>query len=394
MNEKKLNIVFVIARFWPYRGGAEMNCYKMATYCAALGHNVTVLTTDANPGTGILPSEETVEGVKIIRVHRWNQQLNLGFYPGLLSKLVKTKADVVHVENGPGFMWQDFCVLVKKWTSWKTKFIVTPHGPFLATGSTYTGLKGVVANLGQLLLAPYFKLIWGKMWHKVIAINARQPVWLARDYWVNPKNIVVIPNGIPAELLNVPYKHAEEGVLRISYLGRISEYKGVQKVIEALHILHATPAEYQFTVMGKMFYPELLEKIREYNLQEVVKIIDTPSDEVRDQVLTEESEIHILPSQWEAQGIVLLEAMAKGNIPVTTETNEGAPDFIQNGRNGFIYPYENAERLAQIIEQMRVATKLRQQMIDLNLQIVKNWTWEEILPKYQQLIKFLTNTNA
>jgi len=387
INETNLTIVFIIARFYPYKGGAEQNCYQLATRMAREGHNVTVLTTSASPNGSKLPSEERIRGVKVIRCRRWNKQLNLGFYPSLLPRLLKINADIVHVENGPGFIWHDFCVLVKKLHHRKTKFITTPHGPFLATWETYTGLKRFIGEIGKRVMWLYSRLLWSWLWDIVIQVNPHQYKWLVEDYRVEQSAIHLLPNGINTDMVIASKPKPKEKTVGITFTGRISKYKGVHKVLYALKEIESLRLPLKFYIMGKVFDQDVIDLIEQLGLEKQVEFVDRPSDEERDRILTEKSQIHILPSQWEATGIVLIEAMAKGNALITTNQNEGASMLIEEGVNGFTYDYENTLDLAEIITQLVRENDLREEMIKLNLIKAHRFTWDAIFPEYLKIIQ-------
>lgn len=393
MTRTKLRIVYVIARFHPFKGGAEENCLQLARLAVAAGHEVTVLTTDASPAAGKkLPPTENYLGINIIRTHRWNQQLNLGFYPGLLPKLLKLKADVIHVENGPGFIWAEWCLILKKLISSRTKFIATPHGSFLATPDTHTGLKRLVARLAKVVGRFYFRIIWSLLFDVVIQIAPTQQAWLTKDYGIKPSRIKLIPNGISKSMLlngnRMPQKPTSPVV--ITFTGRMEKYKGVQNLIHAAARLKQMQlsARFKMIIMGRPgpIFPELEKLVETEGLESEVEFIPSPSNEVRDRILTQQSQIHVLPSQREGTGIVLIEAMAKGNAIVTTTGNEAANMLIDQGVNGYIYDFEDIEKLTAILKVLIENQNLRTQMIKLNLEKVQHFTWEVIYPDYQSLL--------
>lgn len=388
-----MKIVFLIARYYPFFGGAEKYTAELATRAVQAGHDVTVLTTDASPDGRSLSREEINDGVKIIRLHRWNQQLNLGFYPRLLPALLGIKADVVHVTNGPGFIWHDFCLLAKKLISPNTKFITTPHGPFLVTPGTHSGLKYWVARIGKIVMTPYFWIFWRGLFHKVIRVTPRQQEWMVRDYKVSQQQLGLVPNGISASLILAQKPQYIDDSVTITFVGRIEKYKGVQNVITALDKFKKSypNINFKFKVMGKPgpVFPQIQTQIQELSLMQEVELIITPSDEVRDQILANESQIFVLPSQWEGTGIVLLEAMAKGNAVISTYQNEGSELIIEEGVNGFVYDYNDQARLVEILTKLILDKDLRHQMIALNLARVNNFTWESIYPRYEELLRNL-----
>ncbi len=395
MDNSHTKLVFLVPRFYPFKGGAEQNAYQLAKRAAAEGYAVTVLTTDATPDGQPLAKTETNEGIHIIRLHRWNQQLNLGFYPGLFWKLLRTDADIIHVENGPGFIWQEYCLFWKKLVSRHTKFIVTPHGPFLAaTGISET--KSLLRGMLKKVMGVYFRILWPWLFDIVIQVNPKQSAWLTQDFRIPQSKIRLLPNGIDAKMI-VPHKRVSELAhhpVVITYVGRFEAYKGVQQLLQALAGLRKLlPQQPQFKLiaMGRGPYlPQLQDLTHQLALDDIVEFIVNPTDNNRDTILYSRSQIHVLPSQWEATGIVLLEAMAKGNAIVTTTGNEAADLLITEGQNGYIYDYDNIEKLTTLLRIIISDDNLRQKMIDENLVKVRDYTWENIFPTYVSILRSLS----
>jgi glycosyltransferase involved in cell wall biosynthesis len=70
----------------------------------------------------------------------------------------------------------------------------------------------------------------------------------------------------------------------------------------------------------------------------------------------------VLPSEWEAFGLVLLEAMAAGT-PIVAAAVGGVPDVLEGGRAGRLVPYGDANALASalrsVVEDSRDTERLR-----------------------------------
>lgn len=389
-----MKVAYLVPRFYPFKGGAEENCYQLAKRVTAAGHEVTVITTDFSPNDQILPATEIIEGMQVIRLHRWNRQLNLGFYPALLPTIWNLDADILHVENGPGFIWQEFCLFWKRVFDHKLKIIVTPHGPFIASKNN-TGIRGMIADLAKAVMPLYFKLTWPFIFDKLIAVTPKQDSWLTRDYGILPSKITVITNGIPADtILDSKFINTSAPVV-ITFTGRFEVYKGVQNILQAMAQIFSRAPELKqklkFIGMGRVggYFETLQNMITELDLSDNVKLLQDPDNQTRDQILSEESQIHVLPSQWEATGIVLLEAMAKGNVILTTSANEGAEMLITPGKNGYIYNYDDVDTLAKDLTELALDADLRQRMINANLSKIHQFTWESVFKDYLQLLESL-----
>jgi len=389
---EKIKIAYVIQRFHPFKGGAEQNTYALASRMAKQGNDVTVVTTNVKFRNEKLTKTEIFEGMNIIRHWSLNEQLYAGFYPGLLPYLLNNKFDVIH-SSGIGFLWREVCLVIKKIVSGKnTKFIVTPHGPFMAVNNT-EGHRGFAKKAYTAVLRLFIP--W--LYDVVIAVNPKQVEWMTKEYGINPSKIFILPNGIDVNYIEETiHEHTEEDKVVITYLNRHEWYKGIHNVIEAVHNIKEkglNSRRFEFWIMGRAgnYTPKLNEMVDNYDLSENVKFIFSPTDEERDRIFYEESEINILPSNWEATGITLVEAMAKGNVLITTFQNEAAEIIIKQGENGYIYDYTDIDKLTEILTELINDFKLTQKIRKNNIQAAKDFTWEAIFPEYLSLIESLTN---
>lgn len=378
----KFKIGYVIKYFHPIKGGAEKNILNLALRAVNDGHEVHVFTSDRKGKEVISKREENFKGIKIHRSRTWfDFSLYLGFYPSLLKNLLKADLDIIHV-SGFGFIWHDFVLILKKIFSKNTKFINTPHGPFMTLRS-YNILLKIVRTAYTLVQ----KLFLNWLYDAVIQVNTFQWRWIVK-YGIAKAKIKFVAIGIPAEEINRKFsysvksnfvrKYELEDKFVISYLGRISEYKGVQHVIDILPKLRDNFPNIAFLVMGRdEGYVRTLKSIAEKagvrnNIRFVVNISENEKF-----VALELSQIFVFPSEWEAFGIVMLEAMARGNALVSTKT-EGGKFLVTEGVNGYLYEFGDSEELYQLLSQIMKDRGLMIEMQKKNRQRVKEFSWEQI----------------
>ncbi len=382
--ERKKKAAIVIPFFHPQKGGAEQNALSLAKRLAKDDFQVDIFTS----GTKDLPKEEEYEGLKIHRFNKLNNSYYLLFYPGLLSKLLSKKFDYIH-SIGIGFIWQDFCLIIKKIFSKKTKFINTPHGPFMSLPD-YGTAKNMIRNIFNFIIRLYANPLFNIM----IQDNHVQKEWMMRLYGIKEEKIKYVPNGIDRELLEelntkkIEKQYKLAGKTVISYVGRFNKYKGVDQVLNVFPDIIKKYKNIMFFIIGrdvteKKNYEKL---IKENKLQKYVKIIDYPSDEVRD-TLVQRSDISILPSQWEAFGIVIVEAMAKRNAIISTRT-EGGNFLIKEEENGYLFDYGDLEELKEKLIRLLKSKVRIEKMKNNNYKKVHEFLWDEIYKKnYKPLLK-------
>jgi len=398
---KKLKIAYVIPRFYPFKGGTEVNCYSLAVRMVKLGHEVTVITTDVKYRNETLAREEVIDGIKIVRIHAFSESLYAGFYPGLLSYLLKHNFDLIHA-HGIGFIWREFCLILTKIVkARKTKFIVTPHGPFMALNDK-EGLRGIAKKYGTILLRTYLNWLYDSM----VQVTPNQKEWMYSEYRYNPDKVHLVPNGIDESIIEKRlFVHEAEEKVVITFIGRMEYYKGIQELIAATYLLKRNAkykkenengrlmADFEVKIMGRAgnYTEKLKDQIEKLKAEDYVELVFSPSDEERDRILYEESQINVLPSKWEATGIVLLEAMGKGNAVISTRQNQAVDLIIEEGVNGNSYNFGDEDVLADILYNMLSNFDLRQSMRKENLKRAKNFTWEGVMPMYLKLIEKLTS---
>ena len=322
-----MKIGFLINYFYPKKGGAENNCFYLARELAK-NNEVHVYTSK-------LPNTKDYEIIDNIHVHRYKTLFRYKYYitcsPGLLFNILKEDLDILHVHSF-GFIWHDLIVLLKKLTS-STKIVNTPHGPFMALRNYKTH-----ELIYKFLISSFEKYFINHHYDAVIQVNPSQSKWLTNE-GILKDNIHFLPNGITQDSLNdnLTKKYNLKNKFVISYLGRIQKYKGLEQVIKIIPSLNK---DVVFLIMGKDSGDESRLKSLASNLRIRDRIIFTgeiPDKEVTS--LLSLSKIFILPSEWEAFGISILQAMAQGNAIISSKTEGGR--FLIDKENGFLFNYQD-----------------------------------------------------
>lgn len=376
-----MKIGYLTTYFYPVIGGVENSCFYLAKELAKK-HDIRIYTADKKDNKKF-KKYEVINNIKINRFKSFRYKYYLAFYPGMLFKVLKEDIDVLHVHS-IGFLWHDLIVLIKKIVSPNTKIINTPYGPFMALKS-YSFYERILKSSVEFIEKPI-----NKKYHKVIEINPSQKKWLLESEF-NEKSIIYIPCGIPKDSLikSSPAHFLKKYNLKnrfiISYIGRIQEYKGLDQIIKILPELIKVNPNITFLVIGKdAGYKENLEKlISEYNVKDHVLFTGEVSEAEKLGAL-ESSEIFILPSEWEAFGIVILEAMAKKNAIIST-TTEGGRFLVKNNTNGFLYNFNDLEELKKITTKLIKDDRLRKKIQLNNFNKAKQFTWDKIAKELEKV---------
>ena len=364
-----MKIGFLIEYFYPITGGAENNCFYLARELAK-NHEVHIFTSDRSDNQ-ISKKEEIVDNIKIHRYKNWfRYKYYLSFTPGLLDVL-NYDMDVLHVHSF-GFLWHDQIVFLKRLFS-KTKIVNTPHGPFMALNK-----YGFFENVFRKIVI-FSELFYNRLYDIVIQVNPIQYKWM-KKYGISKNRIKYIPNGIPKEIFDkvdnksFVKKYNLENKFVISYLGRIQNYKGLDQIIK---ILPSLEKKIVFLIMGKDAgdKKKLIGLAKKLNVSN--RVIFTGEISYYEKLMgLDSSEIFVLSSEWEAFGIVILEAMARGNAIISTKTEGG--EFLVRKENGFTYNFGDLKQLEKYIKILFEDKKLRKKIEKSNIKKAKNFLWENI----------------
>ena len=88
------------------------------------------------------------------------------------------------------------------------------------------------------------------------------------------------------------------------------------------------------------------------------------------------SKIFILPSEWEAFGISILQAMAQGNAIISTNTEGGR--FLVKKENGFLYNYDDLKDLENKVKVLIADKKVLIKISKINKEKAKQFLWTNI----------------
>lgn len=366
-----MKIGFLINYFYPFLGGAESNCFYLARELVKKGHEVHVFTTNQK-GKQKLKKEETIKGIKVHRSKVWfRYRYYFTFAPGLLSNVFKYNLEILHVHSF-GFLYHDFIVLLKKLFS-KTKLINTPHGPFMSLPSY---------NLPQIIIKKTVELIenlFNHLYDTIIEVNPYQKMWLKEK---GAKKVDFVPNGITKDVFSkVQPTNKYKDKFIISYIGRIQKYKGLDQVIKVLPKLNE---DVIFMAIGE----DAGDKERLIKLSEELRVSNRVffTGKIKEQEklsLLDASKVFILPSEWEAFGIVILEAMARGKVIISTKTEGGR--YLIKKENGFLYPNNNLKQLEEILKTL---TKVDLKKYEaLNIKKAREFDWSNIVSILEEAYK-------
>ena len=168
--------------------------------------------------------------------------------------------------------------------------------------------------------------------------------------FLDKNKIYVLPNFAEEYLTENVSKDYKE--LRFVYLSNLMQEKGILEFLQALHILDKKDIAYSARIAGSvtkemwMLVKPLLLGLKKVDYQGLVLGAEKKE-------LLQWGTVFVLPTYYamEGQPISILEAMATGNLILTT-TQGGISDVIKDGEQGFIVEKQNVDDLVMKMEHL------------------------------------------
>ena len=206
--------------------------------------------------------------------------------------------------------------------------------------------------------------------------------------------LALVPNAINAEILvAVPLSAKPIGPLRLVYLGRLAESKGIFDILTALVSLVEEGRSLQLTFGGSgPDERDLRAKVLELGLGDLVVFAGPVFGTDKDQIWRD-GHIFVFPT-YHREGLpyALLEAMAAGTVPITTRTG-AIPDVMQDGVHGLLVEAKSPTALARAIARLDDDRIMLARMSEASrARVLEKYTVQRLADDFTYIYNSLTKT--
>jgi phosphatidylinositol alpha-1,6-mannosyltransferase len=214
---------------------------------------------------------------------------------------------------------------------------------------------------------------------------------------VDPGKITLIPNGVDlsrfaqrARRDDLVQRYGIAGRRVLLTVGRLSERKGQDKVIEALPALRRAIPDLVYLLVGDGPSRALLEgQARALGVAGCVIFAGSvPQDELPDHYALADAFIMAnreLPSgETEGFGLVFLESNACG-VPVIAGRAGGSVDAVTDGVNGLLVDGEDLDAIVDAVSRVFLDDALRAQLVRQGFEIASRSGWESRVDAFLEL---------
>lgn len=377
-----MHAVFVLPRFYPYRGGYENSMLAIARCLVGRGHRATVLTTVADDleslwvaGHRIFPVEEFgIDGVSVRRFpicyQRWRRRARRlagllpywrlkaqywtpGFrVPGLNVALREIDADIFHIGPLP---YNNLMYAGLQAAEFR-------RVPVIATPCTHLGEAHSDAVSRHYLRPHQVELL--RHSDQVMCMTDVEGSQLQR-LGVPPTKLATIGLGIDLQQVTggdperIRQQYGIDGPV-VLHLGMKAYEKGSMTVVEAMKSLWTRGSKAWLVMAGPS-----LSAFDEYvssQSQSLPRLINLPTfAEDKKPDLLAAATVVVQPSRVESLGLVLLEAWANAK-PVIAADIEVSRQLVDGSEGGVVARFGDIAALACEIKKMLADPQLRQEM--------------------------------
>ncbi len=337
---------------------------NLAVALVESGWEVCVLA----PGSPGAPKRELKSGVEVKRF--------VYAFPRSLQKLCYDGGILINLRERPWtHLLLPFFYLAQIYALWREarrfqpamihSHSLLPQGLSASWVAHRLGISHITTSHGNDVFGLKATGLMGRWKRKVlqqanaITVNSTATRQAVIDLGANPDKVHLIP-AMPNVGEVDPEKVAQftslwKGRRRLLFVGRLIDEKGVGDLIEALALLRQTQPEVGLVIVGEgtdRF--DFEEQVRNNGLEEHVHFTGWMPKESIPSIMAA-AEVLVVPSKesksgWkEAQGLVVVEAMAVGTLVVASRLG-GLVDMIRNGETGFLTTDRDPSSLRASIE--------------------------------------------
>ena len=387
-----MKIAQVSTRYPPGPGGVERHVAEVASRLGTRGHRVDVYTSDLYrefPWQRLgpeVPREETrpFGAVHRLRVRSLPGPLHYPFFRGLGAAFARDRPDVVHVHT---YGTDQVAVAQRFGRKTGTPFVLTAH--FHPIWSIEGGW------IRHRLRAFYDRRSAGPIVRAAarVIVQTREEERLLGTLGLGLRRVDVIPPGY-APLSTV----APPGTFRTRYqipgpyvlfVGRLASNKGLLPLVEAFAAVARDHPDATLVLAGEDggMRAGVEAAGARLGLGPRLRIVGHVGE---DAVLADayrEARMTVLPSEYEAFGLVLLESLAQGT-PVVASRVGGIPEFVPDGKAGLLVTPNDAGELARAIGRLWEDPALGRQLGTYGRdQVVPVYTWDRLVDRLEALYR-------
>ena len=388
-----MKIAQLSTRYPPGPGGVERHVGEVSRRLVARGHDVTAFSSELYrefPWERLaadVPRSQEVEGVHVRRLPVWTLpgELHYPFFRGLGRALDRARPEIVHAHT---YGTNHAAVARRYARQHRAPFILTAH---------YHPIWSIEGGWLRHRIRHFYD---HRLAAPIIADASRLIVQTAEEERLIRENgfplpqVSRVPPGYSPLPPPLPGERPFAEAFRLDgpfvlFVGRLASNKGLLVLADAFDRLARSDPAARLVVVGADggTRPALERRARDLGIASRVTITGHIEDERLLASGFREARLLALPSEYEAFGLVLLEALAHGTPVVSTRVG-GIPEFIEDGKAGVLVPPGDAPALSDALARLWADEPLRSRLGEYGRdEVVPKYTWERVTDQLEAIYR-------
>jgi glycosyltransferase involved in cell wall biosynthesis len=171
------------------------------------------------------------------------------------------------------------------------------------------------------------------------------------------------------------------------FVGRLASNKGLVELVGAFASLRRDHPDAELVIVGEDggMADAVRRRAAELGVAEAVHLTGFLRDERKLASAFTEARLFVLPSEYEAFGLVLLEALAHGT-PVVASRVGGIPEFVPDGKAGILVPPLDVDALGRAIETLWTDEPRRRALGEFGRsKVVPRYRWDAVVDQLERI---------
>ncbi|MFI5412662.1 MAG: glycosyltransferase [Candidatus Micrarchaeales archaeon] len=384
---ESLKIAFYTDTFLPAHDGVVTSIMNFRKELMKRGHEVYIFASGNEKTKQMIGDKKDIYIIKGMKFKKY-PQYNLALMPFTsASKLNEISPDIVHAHTP--FIMGTWALAMAK----MNKF------PIVSTFHTMFTEKSVIQEYASKHAVSFLqKYSWKYARFYYNKCNAVMAPSYAIQALLEKKGIpdsLVVPNAVDINRFNNKVhggkirkkllKNRNESL--VLYVGRISREKKIETLLKAAKNLHNEDIRFTFVGTGPAlnYYSKMSSRL---GLNDKVSFEGFVDDKILPNYYAS-ADLFCIPSTFETQGIVSIEAMASGK-PVVGADSLALKEIIKNGKNGEKFVPNDSKSCAKKIKKVINNIDSYKETVQTAKKYSVEITTDELLKVYNRVINEVT----
>ena len=368
---KKINLMFSIAGL--HHGGAERVIANLCDYIDREQFNISVCWWK---GVGAIGEELREKGIDLVGLPEIGPGVSSYMRFRVLKKLCREREiDVIHTHDTGTLADAAQARLFGS----KTKIVHTFH-------------FGNYPHLARKYLL--MEAVFSRFVHRLVAVGYEQAKLIQDALKLRPRKLTTLYNGVEDVVPDTgddvgPWASGGSGnPVVLGSISTLTRQKGLPVLLNAAALLSEMDRDYVLLIVGGgPMQEELEQQAKDLGIADRVRFLGWVPNAARK--ILHSIDVFCQSSLWEANSIVLLEAMSAGLPIVTTDVGESR-HVIDNGVEGLVVPKDDPESLAKAMAEMIDDAERRKSMgTRARERFKESYTVEKMVRSYEQMYRDL-----